>query len=144
MAKATLDSSLQAIADKVFDEAAIVREVALLGIRQGKFTREDVLKALREGRFPPETAKALQGLFEPTPPEPESKLKPDPEQSRRWQRRYLPPILRRLWRPDGVPPEDLTPGAIVAQVERAFEKRHPKRRLPSRNTILRAAGRLKD
>jgi hypothetical protein len=148
MAKATLDPNLQAIADKVFDEAEVVREVVLLGIRMGKFTREDVLKDLQEGKYPPETAKALWELFKPTPSEPRPKPKSDPKKSdpkenRRWQRRYLPPIMRKLWQPDGVPPEDLTPGDIVRQVERAFEAQYGReRRLPSRSTILRAAGRL--
>ena len=98
MAKATLNPNLQAIADKFFDETKIVREIALLGIQQGKFTREDLLKALREWRFPPPPPEALPALFKPTPaqPKPPHPKPPAPHQrGAKNQKLYKPRTSKR-------------------------------------------------
>jgi hypothetical protein len=57
-----------------------------------------------------------------------------------WQERRVKPILRKFWPPDGEPPAHVSHNEIVKQVGDAYQKRHG--RTVSRNTILRAAGRL--
>ena len=57
-----------------------------------------------------------------------------------WQERRVKPILCKFWPPDGKPPAHVSHKEIVKQVGDAYQKRHG--RTVSRNTILRAAGRL--
>jgi hypothetical protein len=57
-----------------------------------------------------------------------------------WQERRVKPILCKFWPPDGKPPAHVSHKEIVKQVGDAYQKQHG--RTVSRNTILRAAGRL--
>jgi hypothetical protein len=57
-----------------------------------------------------------------------------------WQERHVKPILCEFWPPHGKPPAHVSHKEIVKQVGDAYQKRHG--RTVSRNTILRAAGRL--
>jgi hypothetical protein len=57
-----------------------------------------------------------------------------------WQERRVKPILCKFWPPDGKPPAHVSHQEIVKQVGDAYQKQHG--RTVSRNTILRAAGRL--
>ena len=106
MAKAALHPKLQAVLNKVTGkspkdfEKDLEREIILMGIREGKFSREDVLRYIRAGEIRPEVAKELQELwFKPAQPEPK------PEQPRPLgpQERLYLPIMRSVWPPDRPP-----------------------------------------